>query len=266
MDPTPLFERQQPTLQEVPLSEISPWSTSGAKSATGKSIAALGFTSAVLLRPLPHGQQYNYTVVDGAGRLENAREQELETVPALVLGEDVTQVEVAALRAGMNLARRPNPLQEAEAIESLWDDLRAQGFSTEDIPSFIAKTLGISASVVKQRRGLLTLPPALRQGVKEGKVARGVAGKIANLPPKEQQQLASELEGKGKLTEEDVKDVRRVKQQAVLAELPDHLFAPPLHDPHARAKVALRGFLEEGVEAEVIIELVLELSRERAVQ
>ena len=49
----PSFERQQPVLQQVELKDIAPWSTSGAKSATGKAIAALSFTSTVLLRRLP---------------------------------------------------------------------------------------------------------------------------------------------------------------------------------------------------------------------
>lgn len=260
----PLFERQQPSLHEVKLSEIAPWSTGGAKSATGKSIAALGFTSAVLLRALPAGQQYKYAVVDGAGRLESAREQELETVPALILGEGVSQVEVAALRATMNLARRPNQMQEAAAIEQLYGDCRAEGLSEEEIGGFIAKTLGLSASVVKQRLGLLTLPPALRQGVLAGKVARGVAAKIANLPRVQQEQLVTELQEKGRLTGHDVKDVRRVKREAVLAELPDNLFAP-LDDPKERARAVLKGFLDEGLTVGELKAAVEQLEDERRV-
>lgn len=261
---TPLFERQQPVLQEVKLEDVAPWSTSGARSATGKAIAALGFTSAVLLRQLPGGHQHKYSVVDGAGRLESAREQELETVPALVLGEDVSQAEVAALRATMNLARRPNQMQEAAAIEQLFDDLRTDGLSEVEIGGFIAKTLGISASVVRQRLNLLSLCPALRQGVETGKVAIGVAAKIANLPRAQQEQLVTELQERGKLTGHDVKDVRRVKQEAVLAELPESLFAP-LDDLKERARVVLKDFLEEGVTADELVTIVQRLENERRV-
>jgi ParB-like chromosome segregation protein Spo0J len=261
---TPLFERQQPVLREVKLEEVAPWSTSGARSATSKAIAALGFTSAVLLRQLPGGQQHKYSVVDGAGRLESAREQELETVPALVLGADVSRVEVAALRATMNLARRPNQMQEAAAIERLFDDCRADGLNEAEIGGFIAKTLGIPASVVRQRLNLLSLCPALRQGVEMGKVARGVAAKIANLPRAQQEQLVTELQERGKLTGHDVKEVRRVKQEAVLAELPDNLFAP-LDDPKERARVMLKDFLDEGVRADELVAIIQQLESERTV-
>ena len=84
-----------------------------------------------------------------------SRALEHKSVPALVLSEDVSQVEVAALRATMNLARRPNQLYEAAALEELFDDLRADGLSEAEISGFIAQTLGISASVVRQRLKLL---------------------------------------------------------------------------------------------------------------
>ena len=262
---TPLFERQQATLQEVGLADIAPWSTSGAKSATGKAIAALGFTSTVLLQPLPRGQQYRYSVVDGAGRLESAREQALKTVPALILSADVTQVEVAALRTTMNLARRPNPMQEAEALEALLDDCRAEGIPEDEVGGFIAQTLGLSSSVVKQRLGLLTLPTILGHGVKMGKVARGVAAKIANLPRAQQEQLTTKYLEKGKLTANDVQDVRRVKQEAVLAELPENLFASMTDAPEVRAKVVLKDFIDEGLSAEQLVALVQEIVNERRV-
>ncbi len=95
-------------------------------------------------------------------------------------------------------------------------------------------------------------------------MARGVAAKIANLPRVQQEQLVTELQEKGRLTGHDVKDVRRVKREAVLAELPDNLFAP-LDDPKERARAVLKGFLDEGLTVGELKAAVEQLEDERRV-
>ena len=261
---TPLFERPESNLELVALADIQPWSAGGARSATGKSIAALGLRGVVTLQQLPPGSRYRYKVIDGSRRLNQAKDQELEQVQAEVLPVETDRAEAAALRLTLNLSRSPNPLQEAEALEELSDACLAEGIPQVEVPSYIAKTLGIKQAVIKQRLGLLRLPPALRQGVEAGNVAAGVAAKIANLPRTQQEQLAGELQEKGSLTGHDVKDVRRVKQEAVLAELPESLFAP-LDDPEARARTVLKDLLEEGVTADELVAIVQRLEDERSV-
>ncbi len=261
---TPLFERPESSLELVALADIQPWSTSGARSATDKSIAALGLRGVVTLQQLAPGRQYRYKVIDGSRRLDKAREQELEHVQAEVLPVETDRSEAAALRLTMNLGRSPNPMQEAEALEELVDACLAEGIPEVEVSSYIGKTLGINQAVIKQRLGLLRLPPALRQGVEAGKVAAGVAAKIANLPCTQQEQLVTELQEKGKLTGRDVKDVRRVKQAAVLAELPESLF-PSLDNPKERARVVLKNLLEEGMTADELVATVQRLEAERAV-
>ena len=261
---TPLFERPESTLELVALADIQPWSASGARSTTGKSITALGLRGVVTLQQLVPGSRYRYKVIDGSRRLNQARDQELEQVQAEVLPVETDRAEAAALRLTMNLSRSPNPMQEAEAFEELSDACLAEGIPQVEVASYIAKTLGINQSVIKQRLGLLRLPPALRQGVEAGKVAAGVAAKIANLPRTQQEQLAGELQEKGKLTGHVVKDVRRVKQEAVLAELPESLFAP-LDNPKERAREVLRDLLEEGVMADELVAIVQQLEDERSV-
>ncbi len=86
-----------------------------------------------------------------------------------------------------------------------------------------------------------------------------MAAKIANLPRAQQEQLVTELQEKGKLTGHDVKGVRRVRQEAVLDELPESLFAP-LDDPKARARDVLNGFIAEGVTPDELIVLVHEVA------
>ncbi len=256
---TPLFERPESSLEQVALADIRPWSASGARSTTGKSIAALGLRSVVTLQQLAPGNQYRYKVIDGSRRLNKAREQGLEHVQAEVLPVETDRAEAAALRLVMNLNRSPNPMQEAEALKELSDACLAEGIAEVEVTSYIAKTLGLNPAVIRQRLGLLLLPPALRQGVEAGKVAAGVAAKLANLPRAQQEMLVTELREKGKLTGHDVKSVRRVKQEAVLAELPESLFAL-LDDPKERARDVLKGFVAEGVTPDELIALIHEVT------
>jgi ParB-like chromosome segregation protein Spo0J len=256
---TPLFERPESSLEQVALADIQPWSASGARSATSRSIGALGLRSVVTLQQLAPGSRYRYKVIDGSRRLNKARELGLEQVQAEVLPLEMDGAEAAALRLAMNLGRSPNPMQEADALQELVDACLAEGIPEVEVTSYIAKTLGLNPAVIRQRLGLLLLPPALRQGVEAGKVAAGVAAKIANLPRAQQGKLVKELQEKGKLTGHDVKDVRRVKQEAVLAGLPESLFAP-LDDPKERARDVLKGFVAEGVTPAELVVIVHEVA------
>jgi hypothetical protein len=263
-EPTPLFEKPTATHELVALADIKPWSTGGAKTANDKSITALGLRSVITLQQLPPGSQYRYKVIDGSRRLNTARDKGLEHVQAEVLPEETDRAEAAALRFVLNLGRSPNPMHEAEALQEVIDACLAAGIPRLEVRGHITRTLGVSASVINQRLGLLLLPAALRQGVKDGKVAAGVAAKIANLTRVQQEQLVWKLEAEGKLTSNMVKDVRRVKREATLAELPDNLFAPP-DNPKARARAALEGFLDEGLTAGELKAAVEQLEDERRV-
>lgn len=261
---TPLFEKPESTHELVALADIKPWSTGGARSANAKSIAALGLRGEITLKRLEPGSRYRFEVIDGSRRLNTARDKGLEHVQAEVMPADTARAEAAALRFMLNLGRSPNPMQEAEALEQVIDECLAEGIPRMEVRGYLTRTLGISASLVKQRLGLLLLPPALRQGVKDGKIAAGVAARIANLSGVQQEQLVWKLEQEGKLTGNMVKDVRRVKQEAVLAELPESLFAP-LDDPKERARAALKGFLDEGLTAGELKAAVEQLEDERRV-
>jgi ParB-like chromosome segregation protein Spo0J len=146
---TPLFERPESSLELVALADIQPWSASGARSKTGKSITALGLRGVVTLQQLPPGNQYRYKVIDGSRRLNKARDQGLEQVQAEVLPVGTDRAEAAALRLAMNLGRSPNPMQEAEALQELVDACLAEGIPQLEVAGYIAKTLGINQAVIK---------------------------------------------------------------------------------------------------------------------
>ena len=258
-DPKPLFEKPEATLEKVALADIRPWSSGGAKSRSAKSIAVLGLRGVVTLERLALGSRYRYKVVDGSRRLNKARDQGIEFVNAEVLPEDTDQVEAAVLRFMLNLGRSPNPVQEAEAIREVFEAYRAEGVPEAEAPGAIARRFGVSPKIVGQRLRLLTLPPALQAGVTGGKVAAGVAAKVANLPGAQKDELVGELAEKGKLTARDVQRVRQAKQAAILSELPANLFAPP-EGPCERARRALASFLNEGVTADELAALIRDLA------
>lgn len=250
-----LFNKQPVTFAVVRLDRITP-PEEGVKVSAKASVASLGFLSTVILRK-PHLPEGRYTIVDGAGRYLAALADDLESIPAFLVDAGTPEAEVAAIRVSMNLARRPNAAHEAEALETLYHALRDSGMSSVDVPTYLTKTLGLSASVVKQRLKLLSLPDELRDGLTSGKVSRGVAGKIANLSPSLQERLVDVFREKGKLTDDDVKEVRRARQESAVASLPDALFeAPPEPTVDDRVEDVLGELSEHYGKREVVEALV----------
>jgi ParB-like chromosome segregation protein Spo0J len=254
---TSLFQKRQPTLGLVAINQIAPWQ-SGARSASTRAIKTLGFASPVLLRAFPEPRQITYEdgsvgtflfeVVDGARRLDDAKREGMEQIPATVLPPETTEAEVAAHRITANLSRRPNPAHEVEALQSLFQTYQQQGLSTEEAPRAIAAALGISLGTVKRRLKLTTLPPVLRQAVAEGKVAASVAEGVAGLNPEQQQALVEHLNTTGKLNAADVADARRVRRESQLAGLGEILLALDAQpEPVELFRQAVRQALSAGL-------------------
>jgi len=216
----------------------------------------------VLLRLLPEPRRsaYHFEVIDGARRLDDAKREGLERIPAIVLPPETSDLEAAAHRITANLSRRANPAHESAALQQLYDAYRQQGVAAEDAPKAIAVSLGISLGVVKQRLKLTTLPPTLRQAVAEGKVAATVAGSAANLTWQQQAALAERFQVAGKLSAADVEEVRRVEREEQLAGLGEALLAlDGRPEPHELFKQAIRHALGAGIEPDELLAAVREV-------
>ena len=239
-----IFTKQKAELIYVPLSAILPPEDKVAGSAKA-SISSLGMLSAMLLKRENDAAE-RFNIIDGAGRYLSAVEDGLESVPAMVLAADTNDADLAALTAAMNLARRPNLAHEAAALDTLYVELTRTGMVEADITRYLSKTLGISATTVKQRLKLLELPHDLKQGVLSGQIKRGVAAKVANLTPGLQAKVNELYKETGNLSADDVHELRQASKQAVMEELPDALFDMPDTDPLMMFNANLKTLLEEG--------------------
>lgn len=255
MEQESLFEPLEPTQQTIRLEEIAPWTNDGARSPIKASISALGMLDPVTVQALPEGQQYRYRVRAGKRRLTSCRDLGLESVLAVVLPEEMGEVEAALVPLAENILRRDNPLHEAREIQRFFDACKASGMPEGEIRPYLTG-LGFPASVIDQRLKLLTLPPEIQQGITEGKIKPSVAARVANRSREDQQLYVQQLQIAGKLTGKDVTTLRKVQVQDKLERLPDTLFEQLEEDPIMRAKRTLEAFMAEGMSKIELLTLV----------
>ena len=184
------------TQEEVPIEKIEPWDSHGARSKVKTSMKMLGMISTVILRKHPRKKKQPYSVVDGARRLDELVAHEAESVMAVVL-EGANDLEIAASRLSLNLARSPNPIQEAEAIQ----ELIREG-ATEKA---IADHTGVSLAVIRKRLSLLKAPPILIAAAKEKRISTSVLDRVGKCSEGIQQKCLDHFAEIGKLTAEDVR-------------------------------------------------------------
>lgn len=229
-----LFQRTKATVGNVKFSKVLKFTSGGAKSATQRSVEQLGMvqTPTVQVRTVqaPDGgspdpyveNQWGdrspavtmtgvqcfpgdvlYAVIDGRRRaLDSFTSGDSEMI-VTVLPEETNSRTIAGIAASLNINRKPNPLQEARHLQNMV----GSGMLAEQI----ADTLGIPLQTIKKRLRLLRLPDDITEALEAGKIAPGVAQRIANLSEPQVQKLQTILKEKGKL---QGKDVRRVQEKA----------------------------------------------------
>ncbi len=184
------------TQEEVPLETIEPWDTHGARSQEKTSLKMLGMISTVVLRKHPRKKKRPYSVVDGTRRLDELVKSGAESVMAVVL-EGANDLEIAASRLSLNLARSPNPIHEAEDIQ----ELIREG-ATEKA---IASHTGISLAIIRKRLSLLKAPPILVAAAKEKRISTSVLDRVGKCSESIQRKCLDHFAEIGKLTAEDVR-------------------------------------------------------------
>jgi ParB family chromosome partitioning protein len=164
-------------LQQIPLARIRPNPrqprTSFAPAALDElraSIAAFGVLVPVIVRAAGEG----YELIAGERRVRAAQAAGLHAIPAIVrASDDRESLEVAMIE---NLQRENlDPLEEAMGFQHL---MEAYSFTQEQV----AERVGKSRPAIANALRLLSLPDAIKQYVREGKLSAGHARAILALP------------------------------------------------------------------------------------
>ena len=194
----------------LPISQVESCSSQPRKSFDEASLAELadsirehGIIQPLTVRKLASGY---YQIIAGERRWRAARIAGLQEVPVIVIeADDRKAAELAMIE---NLQREDlNPMEEAAGFQSL---IETYHMTQEEA----AKQVGKSRSAVTNSLRLLSLTPAVRQLVEEGKLSAGHARALLPLSPAMQESAANAI----------IKDELSVRQTEQLVK---KLTAPP---------------------------------------
>ncbi len=170
----------------LPISQVESCSSQPRKSFDEASLAELadsirehGIIQPLTVRKLASGY---YQIIAGERRWRAARIAGLQEVPVIVIeADDRKAAELAMIE---NLQREDlNPMEEAAGFQSL---IETYHMTQEEA----AKRVGKSRSAVANSLRLLSLAPAVRQLVEEGKLSAGHARALLPLSPALQEKAA----------------------------------------------------------------------------
>ena len=171
----------------LPISQVESCSSQPRKSFDEASLAELadsirehGIIQPLTVRKLASGY---YQIIAGERRWRAARIAGLQEVPVIVIeADDRKAAELAMIE---NLQREDlNPMEEAAGFQSL---IETYHMTQEEA----AKQVGKSRSAVTKSLRLLSLTPAVRQLVEEGKLSAGHARALLPLSPAMQENAAN---------------------------------------------------------------------------
>ena len=205
----------------LPISQVESCSSQPRKSFDEASLAELadsirehGIIQPLTVRKLASGY---YQIIAGERRWRAARIAGLQEVPVIVIeADDRKAAELAMIE---NLQREDlNPMEEAAGFQSL---IETYHMTQEEA----AKQVGKSRSAVTNSLRLLSLTPAVRQLVEEGKLSAGHARALLPLSPAMQENAANAVVAGGlsvrqtealvkKLSAENKPDPQRVDYTA----------------------------------------------------
>jgi len=140
------------------------------------SIKTKGILQPILVRKTSSG----YELVVGERRLRAAKEAGLTTIPAVV--REISEPEMLELALIENLQRKNlNPLEEALGYKRLIEEF---GLTQEEIADRVGKSRPTIANALR----LLTLPPKVKEYLKEEKITAGHARALLTLTDRKAQE------------------------------------------------------------------------------
>ena len=223
----------------LPISQVESCSSQPRKSFDEASLAELadsirehGIIQPLTVRKLASGY---YQIIAGERRWRAARIAGLQEVPVIVIeADDRKAAELAMIE---NLQREDlNPMEEAAGFQSL---IETYHMTQEEA----AKQVGKSRSAVTNSLRLLSLPPAVRQLVEEGKLSAGHARALLPLSPAMQENAANAVVAGGLSVRQTEALVKKLSAEKKPEKKPD----PQRVDYTAAAQRDLTSRLGRGV-------------------
>mgnify|MGYP004681967405 CR=1 FL=1 len=223
----------------VPLSQVENCSSQPRKAfdpdaleELAESIRQHGILQPLTVRRLQSGY---YQIIAGERRWRAARLAGLTEVPVLVVEADDRKA--AELAMVENLQREDlNPMEEAAGFQALMDGYR---LTQEEA----AKRVGKSRSAVANALRLLSLTPAVRKLVEDGKLSAGHARALVPLSPSLQESAANAIVSGGLSVRQTEALVKRLSAEKKEAQVKD----PDEVDYLAEAQNELKARLCRGV-------------------
>ena len=223
----------------LPISQVESCSSQPRKSFDEASLAELadsirehGIIQPLTVRKLASGY---YQIIAGERRWRAARIAGLQEVPVIVIeADDRKAAELAMIE---NLQREDlNPMEESAGFQSL---IETYHMTQEEA----AKQVGKSRSAVTNSLRLLSLTPAVRQLVEEGKLSAGHARALLPLSPAMQENAANAVVAGGLSVRQTEALVKKLSAEKKPEKEPD----PQRVDYTAAAQRDLTSRLGRGV-------------------
>lgn len=192
-------DTQKPKVEELPLTELTPFKNHPFKVKNDaemaelmKSIADAGVLSPALARPKEGG---GYELISGHRRLAACKALGMDTMPVIV--RRLTDEEAVITMVDSNLQREHIlPSEKAFAYKMKLDALKHQGKTSAQVAQklsveIVGEAAGESKDQVRRYIRLTNLIPEILQMVDDGKIALTPAVELSYLQPPEQETLFS---------------------------------------------------------------------------
>lgn len=212
-----------------------------------RSIETWGIRDPVILGAAEENFGFNFDkslrLLDGRRRLQAAITLDLEQVPYKIY--NLSNISNVALILDSNVQRSSNPIAEYEAILEFIVEAKAEDVIVDE--KDISQATGMKVQTIRKRMKLSQVPHEIIDAVAERKVALGVAESIATLNEYQKGQLLDKFRDVGKLTGNDVHEVKQVKRKEAIEGIPSDVFDLPEFDPEHQhqfkpRRVANMGF------------------------
>lgn len=156
-----------------------------------------------------------YEIIDGRRRLASMKRQGIESTEAKVFtGLKPAQIAIMTLVA--NYARSHNLISELEALKEL------ESKKVEE--DTLRKYMNVTKNKVHQLKRLADLPENLYKALAENRISESIAKAVAVMNKKQQRKLSKIYSSTGKLTANDLKELKDQAKQDFADSIDDNLF------------------------------------------